>query len=478
MSRRALISSALCAGCLLVAPGAAVAAPVVERSVAFRVTNTNTSGVPCPTDGAAYTVRGRLIAPASGLDGRGVHAVSLYLHGFNTGGFMWRPPGAPQLDTPGRLAKLGHAAIVVDKLGYDRSDHPEGTDMCLGSSADATHQIVGKLRSGDYSVSGRRPTRFSKVVLNGHDSGATVADIEAYSYADIDGLIHFSWADQGFSQEAITAFAELLPTCARGGDPAEQGPPGRDDPAGGPRGYVFFLDDAKVRSEQHNTDPRVVDRLMRMWNRNPCGEYLQVPEAVNINMQRLPEIEVPILYGYGELEFLWTQEGLAQQADLYRGSRDLTTVVLRRTGHFPMFSRVANEFQSTVGEWLRSRRMLSANALTAHGCPAANRTIVGGTNADLLRGTAAADNLIGRAGRDRLSGGAGGDCLKSGSGNDRITGGTGRDQVNGGRGRDRINVADGERDRVRCGRGRDRVRADRVDVVSGCERLVRVRARR
>jgi hypothetical protein len=455
----------ICAGCLLAAPGAADAAPVVDVPVALRVANTNTSGVPCPTDGAAYRVRGRLIAPASALDGRGAHAVSLYLHGFNNGGFMWRPPGAPQLDTPGRLAKLGHAAIVIDKLGYDRSDHPAGTGMCLGSSADAAHQIVGKLRSGDYSVSGRRPTRFSKVVLNGHDSGATVADIEAYSYADIDGLIHFNWADQGFTNDAITGFAALMSTCARGGDRAEQGPPARDDPAGGPSGYAFFLDDAKVRSEQRNTDPRVVNRLMRMWNRNPCGEFAQTPEAVNINTQRLPEIDVPILYGYGELEFLWTQEGLAEQADLYSGSPDLTSVVMRRAGHFPMFSRVANKFQSTVAEWLRSRRFISAGALTAHGCPAANRTVVGGTRADLLRGTVTADNLIGRAGRDRISGGEGDDCLKGGSGRDRIRGGGGAD---------RIAVVDGARgDRVLCGSGRDRVRADRGDVLRGCERVRR-----
>jgi hemolysin type calcium-binding protein len=464
------------ATCLLAAAPQGAAArskPVLDVPLAFQVHNTNTSGVPCPSDGGAYTVRGRLVGPRSALDGPRPRAVAVYLHGFNTGGFMWRPPGAPLLDQAAVLARLGHVSLVVDTLGYDRSDHPHGSQTCLGSAADVTHQLVEKLRSGDYAVRGGWPTTFSKVVLVGHDSGATIADIEAYSYRDIDGLVHFTWADQGFTDTALTGFAELLPTCARGGDAAEQGPPARSDPAGGPSGYVFFLNDAKVREEQRNTDPRLVGRLMRLWNRNPCGEYEGVPESVQVNMRRLPEIQVPILYGYGELEFLWTPEGLAQQADLYRGSSDLTTVVIRRAGHFPMFSRVAPVFQSTVAEWLRSRRFLSARALTSHGCPAGSRTTVGGTGVDRLRGTAKADNLIGRGGRDRLSGRGGADCLKGGSGADRIWGGPGRDLVSGAGGRDRIAVADGQRDRVRCGGGRDRVRADRVDVLSGCESVRR-----
>jgi pimeloyl-ACP methyl ester carboxylesterase len=81
--------------------------------------------------------------------------------------------------------------------------------------------------------------------------------------------------------------------------------------------------------------------------------------VVQVNMQRLPEIRIPVLYGYTEHEFVWTQEGLAQQAQHYRNSRDLTTVVIRDAGHFPMFSRVAPTFHSTIAEWLRSRGLVS-----------------------------------------------------------------------------------------------------------------------
>jgi hypothetical protein len=56
---------------------------------------------------------------------------------------------------------------------------------------------------------------------------------------------------------------------------------------------------------------------------------------------------------------------------------------------------------------------------------------------------------------------------------DRIRGTRWRDWVCAGKGRDRIRVLSGDKDVVRCGSGRDTVRADRIDRVRGCERVVR-----
>jgi pimeloyl-ACP methyl ester carboxylesterase len=334
---------------------------IVDLPIAFQVRNTNTSGVPCASDGAAYTVRGQLVGPRSALHGRKPRVITVYLHGFNVGGFMWRLPGMPELDHAVALARLGHVSLTVDRLGYDTSGHPHGWLSCLGAQADVAHQLVEKLRGGDYAVNGGGPTSFQTVVLAGHDSGAMIADIAAYSYPeDIDALVHFNWAEQGFTEKVQMGYVETLPVCASGGQDAEQGPPDRDDPAGGPSGYVQFLTDAQIREEQFNTEPEVVNRLLRLVNRNPCGEFTQVPQVTQINAQRLPEIRIPVLYGYTEYEFIWTQEGLAQQAQHYRNSRDLTTVVIRDAGHFPQFSRVAPAFHSTIAEWLRSRGLVSA----------------------------------------------------------------------------------------------------------------------
>lgn len=465
-------SSIVALGLAAVPQAAANTHRSVELPMAFEVRNTNTSDVPCPSDGAAYTVRGRLVAPPSALAGKQPRAVTVYLHGFNVGAFNWRPPGMPHLDHAAALARLGHASVVVDRLGYDSSGHPDGWLSCLGSQADIAHQLVEKLRRAEYAVGGRTPTRFDKVVLAGHDAGALIADVVAYSYDnDIDGIVHFNWAEQGFTEEVQRGFAEAAPVCASGGQAAEQGPPDRVDAAGGPSGYVQFLNDAQIRSTQFNTEPVMVERLLRLVNRNPCGDFAGVPAAAQINVQRLPDIRVPVLYGYTEHEFIWTQEALASQADLYRNSSDLATVVIRDAGHFPQFARVAPSFHATVAEWLRTRGLLSTGALTADGCPAANRTLSGSASSDWLDGGSEPENLVGRDGRDRLSGGGGGDCLRGGRGHDRLRGGLGRDLVVAGSGHDRAHVADGARDRVRCGRGRDRVRADTFDQLHGCERV-------
>jgi hypothetical protein len=94
----------------------------------------------------------------------------------------------------------------------------------------------------------------------------------------------------------------------------------------------------------------------------------------------------------------------------------------------------------------------------------------------------AGDVIYGKAGGDRLRGNSGADCVYGGSGGDRIAGmdgadlivgGGGRDDVRAGEGEDRILVRDGRRDTVRCAGGRDSVKADRFDLLWGCERIRR-----
>jgi Ca2+-binding RTX toxin-like protein len=72
--------------------------------------------------------------------------------------------------------------------------------------------------------------------------------------------------------------------------------------------------------------------------------------------------------------------------------------------------------------------------------------------------------VFGRSGDDGVSGNAG---------DDRLDGGTGRDRLFGRAGADLIDARDGERDVVYCGTGRDTVRADREDLLRGCERKFR-----
>jgi CSLREA domain-containing protein len=100
----------------------------------------------------------------------------------------------------------------------------------------------------------------------------------------------------------------------------------------------------------------------------------------------------------------------------------------------------------------------------------------GTRRADVLRGTVGPDLIRGLGGNDRIKGLAGDDCIDGGPGNDVISGGSGKDKLLGGRGNDVIEAADRRKDTVDCGKGRrDRATVDRIDRVTGCEKVKRRR---
>jgi Ca2+-binding RTX toxin-like protein len=111
-----------------------------------------------------------------------------------------------------------------------------------------------------------------------------------------------------------------------------------------------------------------------------------------------------------------------------------------------------------------------------NGMPRADR-IEGGAGDDVIDGFEGADVLRGGTGDDKIEGWSGSDTIAGGPGDDTIGGGTGRNVIDAGQGNDRISSANGRRETVRCGADRDFVRADRGDVLVGCERVRRMASR-
>ena len=69
---------------VLVGPAGAAhadATDVISVPVAFQVTDTNGSGMPCFSDGATYTIRGHLTGPQSAFASGQAPAVTMYLFG-------------------------------------------------------------------------------------------------------------------------------------------------------------------------------------------------------------------------------------------------------------------------------------------------------------------------------------------------------------------------------------------------------------
>lgn len=320
---------------------------VIRMPVTFRVTNVNRSDLPCPSDGRSYTVAGRVIAPRSVLAARS-RSATLYLHEFGWGRFFWKFP-SPELNYARQQAKDGHASIVIDRIGYDRSSHPPGTGTCLGSQADVANQVVNQLKSGGYEARNGRPVRFRRVAVGGHSAGGAIAELATYSFADIDALLLFAYADQGFTTRSIQEANEQGLVCATGGEPAEPGEPG---------GYAYFAQTAREwRTFMFNSAKRSVAMAASdRRNRDPCGDAGSLTPAVVADNAQAGEIDVPVLLLYGTSDAIYEQpQAGEQQRDLFTGSDDVTLRFFKRTGHALTVEQSAPVVRGVVSRWLRKR---------------------------------------------------------------------------------------------------------------------------
>ena len=334
MGRRASTAVLLALAALMQLAAPARAEDVVDLSVSFAVHNTNTSAVPCTSDGRAYTVRGHLTRPAAASG-----AVAVYLPGLDTGEWNWRLTAVPGYDWSLEMARAGETSLTLDPLGYGASGHPPGSAICYGSQADVVHQVVSELRAGRYEAGRAAPPHFRRVVLVGHDAGGAFAQIEAYSYRDVDALVVATWADQGQTPLLLERANRAGAVCAAGGG-----------------GYFYMERPAEYRADLFDdVDPSVFQAFLRLREPNPCGEMSTALAAIATDRVRVREIRVPVLLAIGADDKIFTRAGWAQQRGLYAGSRDVTAVSLAGTGHYPMLERSAPRFRALVAGWLDRR---------------------------------------------------------------------------------------------------------------------------
>ncbi|HKP90476.1 MAG TPA: alpha/beta hydrolase [Thermoleophilaceae bacterium] len=320
-------------------------APIASVPVHFRVANSNTSALPCASDGRAYTVRGHLTGPRRAL--AHPRAVAVYLFGYDAGEWNWRLRAVRGYDHAAQMARRGHVSLTIDQLGWGASDRPDGMATCVGAQADMAHQLVAMLMTGRYAASGRRAPRFSRVLIAGHDIGGLIAEIEAYSYRDVDGLIQVTWADQGFTPWIVQrATVAAFDWCA-----TDAGPSASGEPAGY---HHYTASRGEFRRELFfRPDPRVLDAAGRLRSRNPCGVIRSAPQGASLDKARAPEITVPVLVMFGaEDTLVWTRDGQEAQEANFSESRDTRTVFVPRAGHFPMLERTAPLFRDALASWL------------------------------------------------------------------------------------------------------------------------------
>ena len=317
-------------------------AAVIKRDVTFDVRNVNGSVVPCATDGARYEIKGTLVGPASKLGPAQdtQHSVTLYLHGFSFGRWFWNLSAVPRYDYAAAQARSGHVSLVIDRLGYGSSGRPEGSQTCLGAAADIAHQIIGRLRSGDYRVAGLEPTRFARVALAGHSTGALIANLEAISFGDVDGLVAMSYTPQ-VSQSAFEQFYASRVVCNAGGDP---------------RGYVSLAPSAADFGDTvfHSAPTAVKDAVTPLRAPDPCGDGASIIDALVQDLKSLSRVRVPVLVVCGREDAVTPDFACPYLKRRYTGSRDVSLFFVANAGHALPLERAAPTFRRRVSTWLRA----------------------------------------------------------------------------------------------------------------------------
>jgi pimeloyl-ACP methyl ester carboxylesterase len=324
-------------------------ADIVDLDVSFSVVNQNRSRVPCSSDGATYTVRGHIVAPRSILAGPAPRAITVYLHNLGFASYYWHFTAVPGYDYITEMARLGHASLAYDLLGYGRSGLPIGTQVCYGSQADIASQIVGDLRSGTYTANPTPALSFQRVALAAVTDEALTAQPEAYSFNDVDALIVVSWADWVPTATLLTQTAQIGMFCGNGGEP--------QNGTSGPPGYAYVpLAASDFRADYfYNTDPAVVDAATSMRTRSPCGELSSAQAAIAENQALLPTLTVPVLLVYGNQDALWSQPSAGQNnKNHFLSSRSVTAEFLDNTGSAVALERTAPQFRTIVSKWLCS----------------------------------------------------------------------------------------------------------------------------
>lgn len=321
-------------------------ADVATLPVSFVVQNVNRSKVACAVDGKTYTVRGHITGPAKTLSSRTINGTTLYLHGLSFGEFFWRFDQAAGYNYAESQAKAGQVSVTIDRLGYGASDKPDGNAICVGSRADIAHQIVLQLKAGSYRVvPSRTAPKFAKVVLAGHSYGGQIAQVEAYSFGDIDGLAVIGYSDRVQSARLKSNAAYATSVCSTGGLRVGGVGPAGYAPFGAPSGAATAL--------FNRADPQVEAAALQLLTLDPCGDTAFFAKATAVDLANVASIRVPVLVIAGSADALFPPPTVADQASLFTGSPAVAKITLPGIAHAITIERTFDTAAlRTVDRWL------------------------------------------------------------------------------------------------------------------------------
>jgi hypothetical protein len=355
----ASVASAAALG--LGAPGLASASPaapttqtggVAQIPVSFQVTDSNHSQALCAPlsggNGKTYTVRGHLTEPSSAV-GKAVPVV-LYKHGHGTGEWFWNFDKVSGYNYAKQMAQKGFASVTVDKLGYGDSGKPPGDDVCYGTEATVSHEIIQDLRTGNYHTDSGSPVSFQTVGLAGAAQSAFDAEAEEYSFHDVDALMLFGFVDGPVSPALLTNYGINFVNCAV--NPLHQD--GSDSPGG--YQYRERTDKQYIADDFYDADPTVEKAATKMRSKDPCGYPFSAPQTLLSNNFRellTPDADTPLLSVTPDHDGNVVSALAPSYKNLeFARVHDKTVTTLNGTGTFFTLGHSAGQFRSLVANWL------------------------------------------------------------------------------------------------------------------------------
>jgi pimeloyl-ACP methyl ester carboxylesterase len=336
-------SRLLVGACAVLLPGTAWCR---ATDVSFPVTIQNRSAVPCLASGSGPAeIAATLVTPR-----RPSSSLTVYVHGLGFDRTFWSFDAVPDLDYAAALARAGHASLLIDRLGYGDSTKPDGNASCIGVQADIVHQVIEQIPA--------RFPQFTHIALAGHSAGAAVAQVEAYSFHDVEALVLASYADQGASPDALSAFVQAGVACATGQAPQNYASFG---PSAGDYSHLMFntprplTGQLPIVDSPPTADPDVISIETQRRTQDPCGDDNSLPFEIVLSQLLLSQIDVPVLLVCGDRDAIFPPPACDLQALHFVGNTDFTHSTISGAGHAVTLGTTAGAFRDAVSTWLEQR---------------------------------------------------------------------------------------------------------------------------
>ena len=316
-------------------------------TMSFPVTLQNRSLVPCLSSGSGPAeIAATLVTPKHSSPS----GLTVYVHGLGFDRSFWSFDAVPGLDYATAMASAGHASLLIDRLGYGDSTKPDGNASCVRVQADIVHQVIAQLPAGF--------PQFTRLALVGHSAGALVSQVEAYSFHDVDALALASYADEGASADALSAFAQAGVACVTGQAPQNYASFG---PSAADYSHLMFNTPRPLTGQLPILDspptarPKLIAAATARRTSDPCGDYQSIPFEIVLSQVLLATIDVPVMVVCGDRDAIFPPPACDLQALHFLGNADFTHTTIAGAGHAVTLGTTSDAFRDAMATWLAAR---------------------------------------------------------------------------------------------------------------------------